>query len=892
MSLAAGTRVGPYEIIGLLGVGGMGEVYRARDAKLRRDVAIKVLPPAFKTDRDRLARFEREAQVLASLNHSNIGAIYGFQDGSLVLEFVDGPTLADRIAQGPIPLDEALPIARQIAEALEAAHECGVVHRDLKPANIKLRPDGTVKVLDFGLAKALESSAPAAAALSMSPTITSPALMTGGGVILGTAAYMSPEQARGKPVDKRSDIWAFGCVLYEMLTGRRPFDGTEVTDILARIIERDVDWTLLPQATPQPVRRLLRRCLQKDRKRRLPDIAVALIEIDESLGATPDEVSVAGGPVTGRGMRGRWTLAVAAAVMALVVAVAAFLTRGIRSADDPAWRVAPIRFSVAPPEGSAFATGDFAVPFAVSPDGRQIAFVAKSPAGQRQLWIRRLDSQTAQPLAGTEGAGKPFWSADSRRVAFLANSRLKTLLVADGTIQTVTTEPMTPGMGAAWSSNGVIVLSPTAASGLSRVPDGGGSLAPLSTLDSTRAEVWHHSPQFLPDGRHVLFSAIGTPSGIYVISIDGGPARLLAELADGASTLAYAPGYVLFVQNESLFARPFDEGGLEFTGAAVRLVDGIPFSGPGYAPFSLSSNGVLAYSQLPAFDASVLKWFDRDGAQTDAVPTPAQYAGAAVAPRGDRLAFSRFDANGARDLWIRDLRGGESKMTFDGDTMVPVWAPDGRTIAFASARDGNPPNLFTKPVAGGSEIRRSKARLENYPTSWSADGSSIVYEVADPRTNRDLWIVRLDGDVHQPLSINTRFNETAGALSYDGRWLAYTTDESGRNEVWVSGMTPGGTKHQVSVDGGSAPRWRADGKELFFVSDRGDLMAVPVDTTRSVFDDVPARLFSMGTTPFQEAGSYTSTADGRRFLASIRVVESVPVHVVLNWTSLVSGTAP
>ena len=632
-----GTQIGVYHVTARIGAGGMGEVYRATDTKLRRDVALKVLPDVFASDPERLARFQREAKTLASLNHPNIGGIYGVEHSgsarALVLELVEGPTLADRIAQGPIPLDEALPIARQIAEALEAAHEHGVIHRDLKPANIKVRPDGAVKVFDFGLAKALDASAPSD--LLQAPTITSPA-MTGVGVILGTAAYMSPEQARGKPVDKRADIWAFGCVLYEMLTGRRAFTGETVTEVVAKILERDPDFARLPTNISPRLVHLLRRCLERDPRRRLRDIGEVRVEMQDGQAAVAPEATTLSIPVVNQRSRERlaWAVAAVAVVIAAVIASVPYVRRA--ETEAPA-----IRFTVGPPDNGAFEPGsDF---LTVSPDGSRLAFVATGSSGKSQLWIRALDSLAAQPLPGTDGATQPFWSADGRFLAFHADGSLKKIAVSGGPAQTLA-GAFSGIAGGTWSHDGVVLFASGPAQGapttIRRVSAAGGTATPVTTLDASRQENAHFWPHFLPDGKHFLYFARSNTrtdnNAIYVRSLDSEERTLL--LTANSNAVYSPPGYLLYHSWGTLMAQPFDAERIQLTGEPVPIAENVSNNpNTGRAQFWVSESGVLAYrgggwnSEYPGR----LVWVDRSGTEQPLAAPARMYQILGFPPMGD-----------------------------------------------------------------------------------------------------------------------------------------------------------------------------------------------------------------------------------------------------------------
>jgi len=751
MALASGTHVGPYEILCAIGAGGMGEVYRAHDPKLGRDVAIKVLPEAFANDAQRMARFQREAKVLASLDHPNIATIHGLEESggirALVMQLVEGPTLADRIKSGPIPVDEAVRIAKQITDALEYAHERGIIHRDLKPANVKVTNDDAVKVLDFGLAKALESDI-ASIDISTSPTISRMATMQG--VLLGTAAYMSPEQAKAKSVDRRADIWAFGCVLYEMLTGKVAFHGETVTDTLASVIKEEPDWKLLPAGTPMRVRVLLQRCLQKDPKQRLQAIGDARISLDEVLTSATDAQAV---PTPAR-QASQWKLWLALGIAGLfVVATGLLAFLYFHQASAPSVQVT--RFEVPLPDKFTSSGG-----FALSPDGRKLAFVGRGADGQARVWVRSLDALEARPLDGTEGAYNfPFWSPDSRFIGFAAGGSLKKVDLAGGPAVTLC-DGLSLVVGGTWNHDDQIVLgTPT---GLIQVSAAGGSPSPIA---SGGAQLF---PSFLPDGRHFLFANAVGPANVAGISIRSvgspqgqPPKRLLADF----TMSVYAPssnpsaGYVLFVRGAgaagnggTLMAQPFDTQRLELTGEPVPIAEQVP-----NLSFSASATNVLVYSKGAPQGATTggargivqgqLTWFDRTGKVLGTVGDPGSYRTLALSPDGKRVAFDRADFQNpnVRNIWLYEFaRGITTRFTFDGGTDYdPVWSPDGSRIAFASSRGGQF-DLYQKvaSLAGEDELLY-KSDDNKVPSSWSPDGNFLLFFNPIPPVRQ--WLLPLSG---------------------------------------------------------------------------------------------------------------------------------------------------
>ena len=847
----------------------MGQVWRATDTTLGRQVAIKILPDAFASDPERLARFEREAKTLASLNHPHIAAIYGFEKSSrshaLVMELVEGEDLSQRIARGAIPLEEALPIAKQIAEALEAAHEQGIIHRDLKPANIKVRDDGTVKVLDFGLAKAMDPS-PSSPHVSRSPTITSPA-MTLAGVIMGTAAYMSPEQARGKAVDKRCDIWAFGCVLFEMLTRTRAFDGEEITDVMMAVMRDEPNWSLLPVNTPAAIRRLLRRSLAKDRKRRLSDMTDVRLELDEGATEGSGDGQVAATPVRARRRERVWAIVAIASLLGLAAI-------GIRELRRPSLDLPITRFEVGPAPGTTLqGTGQ-----PLSPDGRTVAFVAQSE-GKSLIWVRPLDSSSARSLPGTEGASRFFWSPDSRRIAFFQDGNLKKVAITGERPELVANGPFRDG---AWSVNGTILLGGQVGRPLFRVSELGGEPAPETTLDESLGEVSHDYPEFLPDGRHYIYILRrGIQSNeleTYVGTLGAKERRHLPGISSGVK---YSPsGHLLFLRGNTLLAQAFNRDRLELSGDAFPIAERV--AGGRTAPFSVSDNGTLAF--LGGLNPDYrLTWFDRTGTRQPSAPAAA-YNNVALSPDGR---FVAFDRGSPSDVWFLDLdRSVPTKLTSDRATDEgAVWSPDGQTIAFSSNRGGV--NGLYERTVGGADADRLLLRgdLPMLPSDWSRDGKYLIYSAGG-----ELWALPMPGG-GKPLQLTSSpaFREDEAMLSPDGRWIAYQSNEStgvtraGQGDIYVQSFLQGSFRGQVSTGGGLQARWSADGKELFYLTLNENMMSVSVSARASMLDiGAPKALFRVLT-----GGRYGISRDGR-FL--MREGSSNPsATVILNWFEQLKG---
>jgi Tol biopolymer transport system component len=885
-SLAPGTALGPYVIDSPLGEGGMGEVYRARDTTLNRLVALKILPDVFATDPDRLSRFEREAQVLAQLNHPHIAQIYGFERGhrALAMELVEGDDLAARIARGALPIDESLAIATQVADALEAAHEHGIVHRDLKPANIKVRADGTVKVLDFGLAKPGASSA---SVIDNSPTITSPVGMTAQGMILGTAAYMAPEQARGKVVDRRADIWAFGCVVYEMLTGGRAFAGETVTDLLAAVVSREPDWTALPPGTPAPVRTLLARCLVKDARQRLRDIGDARLELTRIIDNSSPEVGMppatpAASPIA------RWLPWTVAAASLVVAAATVFMT----ARPEPA-AATPTRFVIPPPQGVGIdvpGTVRFAGVVTVSPDGQRVALLATAPGGR--LWVRDLAAIQPTQLRGTENAQQPFWSPDGRSIGFFSQQRVRVVDLDTSMIRDVTSAV---GAGAAfngggtWNGDGVIVFA--SPDGLRRVSASGGESVAVTTLDKTRGDRVHTWPMFLPDGRRFLFhlvTADAQTSGTYLGSLDASETRFIVATT---ANVAYAPpGYLLYLRGSVLVAQPFDAERAELSGAPQPLLQQVAYNSTNrHAEFSVSRTGVLAYA-VGGLDDARLGWFDRGGIKLGTVEATAHMD---IAPDLERVAADRVDPQtGMRDIWVFDRRRGSRTRLTDSpqNDWVPKWSPDGTRIAFTSDREmPGLAQIYVKNADGsGPDQLLLKTDWHKHHLDWSRDGQLLVFEsggtVGSAGTSQvDLWTVRLTGAAQPTPLLQGPYVEAQPSFSPDTRLIAYTSDESGALEVYVQPFPSLSARWQISTNGGIQPLWRRDGKEMYYLAADGKIMAVDVDPTVPSFG-VPKALFQSGAVGDATTEHFAVTADGQRFLMQDTATAArAGFTVVLNW---------
>ncbi len=868
MSLASGTKLGLYEILAPIGAGGMGEVYRARDTRLKRDVALKVLPEAFANDPNRMMRFQREAEVLASLNHPNIAHIFGVADeGSaraLAMELVEGES-----PRGPMPYDEAWKIALQIADALAYAHEKGVVHRDLKPANIKVTPDGVVKLLDFGLAKAFSGTPDSISAdPANSPTITMGA--TAVGVILGTAAYMSPEQARGKSVDRRADIWAFGVVLYELLTGKQLFRGEDLTDTLASVVKQHPDLS----AAPEPARRVLQACLEKDPKKRLQAIGDVRYLVTDGVTAPSGRGSVWAGSVG-------WIVAAALVLAAIPLAVLSYR----HSSEEPP-RV--LRFTVPPPEQGTF--GPAGLP-QLSPDGSHIAYVARVQGGPFQLWVSDLDSLTSRVLI-KESTRFPFWSPDGRSIGFWSGGKLQKVDAIGGPALTLC--DAINFFGGTWGRDDVILFS-TGPGPIQRVSAAGGSSTPVTTVDQASGESGHDFPWFLPDGRHFLYTAYSysndeEKTAIYVGDLQSKEMRTRVMYAR-SNAVYVQPGNILFQRERTLMAQAFDAGKLRTSGDAFPIaeqVDSRP--GPVRGYFSASQNGVLAFTSGAQAQNVQMTWFDRSGKTVGTVGAPVEMEWPAISPDGKTVAIDRRDAQtGYYDIWLHDLaRGTDSRFTFDSkNNRFPVWAPDGNYLAFLSDRSG-PGSVYKKATGGiGQDEIVDQDELNKRPTDWSPDGRYVIEEsgAATPKTADDIWIAPATpgkgGEKPHPY-LQTEFEEGEAKLSPNGRWLAYHSNETKRNEVYIMTFPSPGGKWQISTSGGNIPIWSRDGKQLFYVNGN-KMMAVEIKGAGANPEPgVPQPLFDVRFGPSNP--SFDVSKDGRFLIATpVEQAAAVPITVVVNW---------
>ncbi|HXT71588.1 MAG TPA: protein kinase [Vicinamibacterales bacterium] len=886
MPLTPGSSFGAYRIVDKLGEGGMGAVYRARDTKLNREVALKVLPELFADDPDRLARFTREAQVLASLNHPNIAAIYGLEGTALVMELVDGADLSALIARGPMSLADALPVAKQIADALEAAHEQGIVHRDLKPGNIKVRPDGTVKVLDFGLAKALTPDSGSGAQDSQnSPTLTARATQMG--MILGTAAYMSPEQARGKAVDRRADIWAFGVVLYEMLTGKRAFEGDDISITLANVLKDEPKWNALPADLPAPLARLLRRCLEKEPKRRLSSIGDARLELEEG-GNGGD----GGRRAEGTEARGGSTLfsrlwpALAGVVITAAVAAAIWPRGGTPS---PASAAAGLqRISVMAPPGEAIFPDSTGI--AISPDGTMVAYIIGTVSrSETELWVRSIDSLTPRKLETDGGPALPFWSPDSKRIGYFTNTKLKTIAATGGRPEALWD---TPGArGGVWTAGNEIIFAPDAGGPLFKISASGGQALPITKIDPALKEYSHRFPTLLPDGRHFLYASVPGKNGrfdIYAGSLDDSSRTLIGPME--AAPVYADPGWLLYARQGVLAAVAFNAQTLKTTGEPILLEDepasilepSVSFTAG--RSVSVSSTGALAYYSTPSTN-TIATWFDTKGIALGALNVPAgHYESATISPDGRRAILVKSTSPSESSLWLVDLaRGGAVPLsTGAGRNDSPVWAPDGSRVIWGSDRDGQQ-QLYIRNVNDGTPERLfySSEVVFKGPVNWSPDGKWIILVQLDAQTAQNVWLLDASGTVAPTLLAGGPARQPAGRVSPDNKWLAFPSDETGRFQMFIQPFPGGGRRTQVSEKGGVFAFWSRDGRRLLYVGD--DLRTVwEADVKPGTVANVgpPRQLCQLP----GDIVSFTATPDLQRLLAiSPERSGTGSATVVQNW---------
>ncbi|MBZ0267825.1 serine/threonine-protein kinase [bacterium] len=888
-----GKTLAHYKVTEKIGAGGMGEVYRATDTKLGRDVALKMLPAAFAQDAERMARFQREAQVLASLNHPNIGAIYGLDehDGArfLVLELIEGPTLFDRLAAGRIPQEEAIAIARQIAEAVEFAHENGVVHRDLKPANIKVTEDGRVKVLDFGLAKALEdpaastSGADLAKSPTFAPTLQSPitGALTGPNVILGTAAYMSPEQARGKPLDRRTDIFSFGCVFFETLTGRRTFDGETVSDVLARILEREPEWSALPESTPERARRILRRCLEKDprqRQRDIGDVRIALQEIEEtrvsSARAAVADAPRATDPASRRSLAVAWTVA----ALAALVAVGSFLLPRARTTEEEPGQV--VRFEVTAPPGARMFGH---IGHSISPDGTALLWPGTDTEGRRRTWIRRLDSLESRPLPSI--ASPPaFWAPDGQSIGYVDDGKLRTMRLDGGEPRTLC--DVNSYRGASWGANAIVFAGGQGP--IYKMPVTGGTPEAVTTVDAAKGETAHRYPHFLPDGKTFLFVALPGKHRVlpvYAGHVDG---REPVFVTRSLISPAYSSGHLVFQRGRRLLAQAFDPVALALSGEPIDLGPAPElWEASGSTKVSASRNGTLAYV-TPRDPNTKLVWRDLDSKE----PTkdretldldPGAYTEIRFSPDGRYVALVREVSPEESDIWVLELeRNILTRFTQGPGNHGNVgWSPDGAWIAYSTDADG-PWNIYRRPFPGSGDAEPVVVGPTPFKNvmDWSPDGKFLLYSAIGTGTNMDLWVAPADGSGEPRPYLAEAHQENNGHFSPDGRWIVYVSEESGVGNVYINSFPEPGRKRRVSIDGGFEPRWTADGTGIRFFSPDNKMVVASVQTEPSLRTGIPEELFTLD----REVRGGDITTDGGRALVikPVEVARDAGVTVVVN----------
>ncbi len=890
MTLSPHTRFDHYEIIAPLGKGGMGEVYRARDTRLNREVALKVLPESFANDAARLARFEQEALATSALNHPNILTVHDFGlaptelGGApfLVMELLEGDTLREPMNQGALPVRKAIEYAQQIAAGLAAAHEKGIVHRDLKPENLFVTKDDRVKILDFGLAKLRPPrNAPVGSDVATQKQLTSP------GTVMGTVAYMSPEQVRGEVVDHRSDIFSFGLILYEMLSGQRAFQRETMAETMTAILNDEPPE--LSEANAKislQLEKIVRHCLEKRPERRFQtasDLGFALEALSLPAGsnqtlalkASPEEKEENAGAPRLSQIRLWQAACLLSALAAIALSLLYFRT--------PTPETQVTRFSINLPKGTTTMAA-FAPVLALSPNGRRIVFSALV-AGKRQLWLRSLDSFITQPLSGTDDATFPFWAPDSRYVAFFADNKLQKLDINSGVIETIC--PAGAGGGGTWNQNGVILFSNGEGAALARVNVAGDKPEAITALDAAHGETSHNNPSFLPDGKHYLFQAYnGEKPGIYLSSLDSQHRKLLiplsSNLANSTSAVWAPSGYILYVLNRNvLLARAFNLDRLELQGEPVRVAENVVVGGAGMAMFTVSANGLLAFLQGNEADTVQLAWCDRAGRRLSVTGPAAPWTQFRLSPDERFVALQRGELSRQSSLWLLDLvQDTTTRFITEGHNLFPVWSPNNQQLVFGSARNA-PPNLFLKSLLGNTpEERLLESRFQCDPSSWSPDGKFLLFTMLDPKTRRDLWLLPLSGERKPQPLLQTKFNELSGRVSPDGHWLAYQSDESGSYEIYVTQFPQPARSWRISTNGGVNSFWRGDGKELYFVSGN-KMMAVSVTLGTEVQSGLPQPLFEI------EGTNYAPSKDGQRFLIPV-VTEKAPtppINVVLNWTA-------
>jgi len=890
MSLSAGSRLGPYEILAPIGAGGMGEVYRARDTRLERTVAVKVLPVHLSSSPESRQRFEREARTISQLSHPHICALYDVgREGEteyLVMEYLEGETLSDRLLKGALPLEQVLRYGAEIADALDKAHRQGIVHRDLKPGNVMITKSG-VKLLDFGLARAL---VPPSARTQLSALPTQAAPLTQEGTILGTLQYMAPEQLEAKEADTRTDIFAFGAVLYEMATGQKAFSGASQASLISSIMKEDpAPVSTIQLMTPPALDHVIRTCLAKDPEDRFQTAHDAKLQL-QWIAEGGSAVGASAVVTARRKSRERFAWAVAAAaILAAALATFGYIRRA--PVEAPAMRA-----SILPPEKSSFDfAGENGGSLTVSPDGRRLTFMAKGEDGKSLLWIRAPDEMTARPVPGTEGAAWPFWSPDSRFVAFFADQKLKKVDVAGAPPLLLC--DATNGRSGSWNRDGVILFSPDTTTTIHRVSAGGGAATPVTKLDDARGETTHRWATFLPDGRHFLYMAgthgRGTKSeanAIYIASLDGKERRLLLQ---ARSNVAYASGHLIYVLEKTLLAQPFDAKRLRLTGDPVPVAEAVLYD-PGFfrAAFSTSENGVLVYVAGAGGSRTQLAWYDRSGKPIRApVGSPADYGPLSISPDGKRLAATIIDpATGVPDIWLYDFsRGALTRFTFGpAPSSFPLWSPDGGRIVFGRLEKQLQTSLFAKPSSGaGREEALFHSPGNPVPSSWSSDGRFIAIAFQERRTGSktraDIWILPLFGDRKPFPFLATEFNEFAAQFSPDGRWILYASDESGRHELYVAPFPGPGGKWQISTGGALGGAWTRRGNEIIYFSTDRSVTSVGVRADASGFEaGAPKVLFKAPPWVTGDIGR-----DGERFLLAVRpeASQNLSITLVSNWTA-------